>query len=77
MNDKLLKYYIETWGCQMNEEDSEKLSKGIMLNGIKTKPAYFKMKKFDKSCYIYEKTCQFDMSVRFILADSNTSESFR
>ena len=27
--------------------------------------------------YIYEKTCQFDMSVRFILADSNTSESFR
>ena len=26
MNDKLLKYYIETWGCQMNEEDSEKLS---------------------------------------------------
>ena len=21
-----LKYYIETWGCQMNEEDSEKLS---------------------------------------------------
>ena len=19
-------YYIETWGCQMNEEDSEKLS---------------------------------------------------
>ena len=26
MNDKLLKYYIETWACQMNEEDSEKLS---------------------------------------------------
>ena len=26
MNDKLLKYYIETWGCQMNKEDSEKLS---------------------------------------------------
>ena len=26
MNDKLLKYYIETWGCQINEEDSEKLS---------------------------------------------------
>ena len=26
MNNKLLKYYIETWGCQMNEEDSEKLS---------------------------------------------------
>ena len=26
MNNKNLKYYIETWGCQMNEEDSEKLS---------------------------------------------------
>ena len=36
-----------------------------------------KMKKSDKSYYIYEKTCQFDMSVRFIPADSNTSESFR
>ncbi|MBC8059930.1 MAG: tRNA (N6-isopentenyl adenosine(37)-C2)-methylthiotransferase MiaB [Clostridiaceae bacterium] len=24
-------YYIETWGCQMNEEDSEKLS-GMLLN---------------------------------------------
>ena len=26
MKDNNLKYYIETWGCQMNEEDSEKLS---------------------------------------------------
>lgn len=26
---KDLKYYIETWGCQMNEEDSEKLSGGL------------------------------------------------
>ena len=26
INNNLLKYYIETWGCQMNEEDSEKLS---------------------------------------------------
>lgn len=26
IDDKNLKYYIETWGCQMNEEDSEKLS---------------------------------------------------
>jgi tRNA-2-methylthio-N6-dimethylallyladenosine synthase len=26
-----LKYYIETWGCQMNEEDSEKLSGMLRL----------------------------------------------
>lgn len=26
-----LKYYIETWGCQMNEEDSEKLSGMLKL----------------------------------------------
>lgn len=26
-----MKYYIETWGCQMNEEDSEKLS-GMLKN---------------------------------------------
>ena len=26
MQETNLKYYIETWGCQMNEEDSEKLS---------------------------------------------------
>jgi len=25
------RYYIETWGCQMNEEDSEKLS-GMLAN---------------------------------------------
>ena len=25
------KYFIETWGCQMNEEDSEKLS-GMLKN---------------------------------------------
>ena len=24
--NRILKYFIETWGCQMNEEDSEKLS---------------------------------------------------
>ena len=28
-SNKKLKYYIETWGCQMNEEDSEKLSGGL------------------------------------------------
>jgi len=32
MDVKSLKYYIETWGCQMNEEDSEKLSG--MLKGL-------------------------------------------
>ena len=36
--DKKLKYYIETWGCQMNEEDSEKLSGGLKpLGHIRTK----------------------------------------
>jgi len=30
MNNKL-KYFIETWGCQMNEEDSEKLSGMLKL----------------------------------------------
>jgi tRNA-2-methylthio-N6-dimethylallyladenosine synthase len=29
--NKILRYYIETWGCQMNEEDSEKLS-GMLLS---------------------------------------------
>ena len=32
-NDKDLKYYIETWGCQMNEEDSEKLSGMLKRQG--------------------------------------------
>ncbi|MDP4087665.1 MAG: tRNA (N6-isopentenyl adenosine(37)-C2)-methylthiotransferase MiaB [Bacillota bacterium] len=30
-DSKVLRYYIETWGCQMNEEDSEKLS-GMLKN---------------------------------------------
>ncbi|MGH4138171.1 tRNA (N6-isopentenyl adenosine(37)-C2)-methylthiotransferase MiaB [Clostridium sp.] len=29
--NEILKYYIETWGCQMNDEDSEKLS-GMLIN---------------------------------------------
>ena len=33
MKDKVLKYYIETWGCQMNEEDSEKLSGMLKRQG--------------------------------------------
>ena len=31
--NKDLKYYIETWGCQMNEEDSEKLSGMLKRQG--------------------------------------------
>ena len=34
MNEKL-NYYIETWGCQMNEEDSEKLSGMLLPLGYK------------------------------------------
>lgn len=36
INDKKLKaYYIETWGCQMNEEDSEKLAGMLQAMGYK------------------------------------------
>ena len=34
MNEKL-NFYIETWGCQMNEEDSEKLSGMLLPLGYK------------------------------------------
>lgn len=33
MINDILEYYIETWGCQMNEEDSEKLSGMLMQLG--------------------------------------------
>ncbi len=33
--NEILKYYIETWGCQMNEEDSEKLSGMLIPIGYK------------------------------------------
>ncbi|MBZ9608228.1 tRNA (N6-isopentenyl adenosine(37)-C2)-methylthiotransferase MiaB [Clostridium estertheticum] len=33
--NKILNYYIETWGCQMNEEDSEKLSGMLIPVGYK------------------------------------------
>ncbi|HEY8804373.1 MAG TPA: tRNA (N6-isopentenyl adenosine(37)-C2)-methylthiotransferase MiaB [Clostridium sp.] len=33
--NEILKYYIETWGCQMNEEDSEKLSGMLIPVGYK------------------------------------------
>ena len=46
-NDVEKEYVAKIKGF-LTKEDSEKLSKGIMLNEIKTKPAYFKMKKYDK-----------------------------
>ncbi|WP_010240777.1 tRNA (N6-isopentenyl adenosine(37)-C2)-methylthiotransferase MiaB [Clostridium arbusti] len=33
MDNNIRKFYIETWGCQMNEEDSEKLSGMLKLSG--------------------------------------------
>lgn len=33
--NKMLKYYTKTWGCQMNEEDSEKLSGMLKPMGYK------------------------------------------
>jgi len=33
--NEVLKYYIETWGCQMNEEDSEKVSGMLIPVGYK------------------------------------------
>ncbi|MBU3142033.1 tRNA (N6-isopentenyl adenosine(37)-C2)-methylthiotransferase MiaB [Clostridium sp. CF012] len=33
--NKTLNYYIETWGCQMNDEDSEKLSGMLIPMGYK------------------------------------------
>ncbi len=44
-------YYIETWGCQMNEEDSEKLSG--MLKNI----GYVKAESKDKADIIIFNTC--------------------
>lgn len=53
MNDnKMLKYYIETWGCQMNEEDSEKLS------GMLKKIGYEKTNiKEDASIILFNTCC--------------------
>lgn len=47
-----LKYYIETWGCQMNEEDSEKLAG--MLKGMGYAPTEFKDKA---DCIIFNTCC--------------------
>ena len=48
---KELKYYIETWGCQMNEEDSEKLSG--MLKSI----GYTKTDNIKEAGIIIYNTC--------------------
>ncbi|MGG7177655.1 tRNA (N6-isopentenyl adenosine(37)-C2)-methylthiotransferase MiaB [Clostridium paraputrificum] len=51
-DNKNLKYYIETWGCQMNEEDSEKLS------GMLKRIGYTKCEtKEDASIIIFNTCC--------------------
>ncbi len=47
-----LKYFIETWGCQMNEEDSEKLA-GMLL-GMGYAPTQF---KDQADCIIFNTCC--------------------
>lgn len=42
------KEYIAKVKGFFSKEDASKLSEGIILNGVKTKKAYFKMKKYDK-----------------------------
>ncbi len=50
--DDSLKYYIETWGCQMNEEDSEKLAG--MLKRMGYESTSFKNKA---DCIIFNTCC--------------------
>ena len=42
------KEYVAKIKGFLTKEETIKLSNGVLLNGIKTKPAYFKMKKYDK-----------------------------
>lgn len=42
------KEYIAKIKGFLTKEETTKLCNGVLLNGIKTKPAYFKMKKYDK-----------------------------
>lgn len=42
------KEYIAKVKGFFKKEDAEKLMNGVILNGVKTKKAYFKMKKYDK-----------------------------
>lgn len=51
MNKVNKKYYIDTWGCQMNEEDSEKISG--LLKGI----GYIRTENREKSDIIIFNTC--------------------
>ncbi|WP_051372984.1 tRNA (N6-isopentenyl adenosine(37)-C2)-methylthiotransferase MiaB [Clostridium sp. Ade.TY] len=48
---KDLKYYIETWGCQMNEEDSEKLS------GMLKRIGYTRTENKEEASIILFNTC--------------------
>ena len=51
LNSKSLKYYIETWGCQMNEEDSEKLS------GMLKRLGYTRTEEKNEAGIILYNTC--------------------
>lgn len=51
MNNKKGLFYIETWGCQMNEEDSEKLS------GMLKRLGYSSTEEREKSDIIIFNTC--------------------
>lgn len=51
MNKVNKKYYIDTWGCQMNEEDSEKISG--LLKGI----GYIRTENREESDIIIFNTC--------------------
>lgn len=51
MKETNLRYYIETWGCQMNEEDSEKLS------GMLKRLGYTKTEVKEEAGIILFNTC--------------------
>ena len=51
MDNTSLKYYIETWGCQMNEEDSEKLS------GMLKRIGYSRTENKEEAGIILYNTC--------------------
>ena len=50
-NGKLLKYYIHTFGCQMNENDSERLA------GMLTEMGYTETDRADDSDLVIFNTC--------------------